>query len=446
MDEFLERCRKVKEKIESFRAPLIVNHYDADGLAAGALVAKALESIGKEYEMLTLRKLVMRKEIEEAEEVIFVDFGGVELLGEELKGKRFVVIDHHQSIETPTQANPHLFGFDGGSELSSSGTAYFVFRKPELADLAVVGAVGDMQLPLKSLNRKILREGIENRVLRCDVDLSIFGRIGRPLPWFLSYCTEPFLPGLTGNEGNCHRFLNEVGIELKREGGWRRYFELSIEERVTLISALVAYLYSKGKFESAHELVGEVYELVNQPEGTELRDAKEYSTLLNACGRHGKPEIGINVCLGREGSLEKARRMLYEHREELRKGMLYAVSNYEDFGSFYFLDGRGRIQDGVIGVIAGMLYGAALEGDKPILGVAFDEEGKIKISARGTRKLVERGLNLGEVLRKACAGIGVGGGHNIAAGGTIERDKLNEFLLNFGRELQASHQKFQEKP
>jgi RecJ-like exonuclease len=446
MEKFLRRCEEVKERIEKFKAPLIVNHYDADGLAAGALVAKGLESLGKEYEIVTLRKLEMRKEIEEAEELIFVDFGGVEeFFGSQLKGKA-VIIDHHQSSETSIpQANPHLFGFDGGSELSSSGTAYFVFRKPELADLAVVGAVGDMQLPLKSMNRKILREGIEKGVLRCDIDLTIFGRIGRPLLWFLSYCTEPFLPGLTGNESNCYRFLNEVGIELKRDGKWRKYFELEVEERVELISSLVAYLYSKNKFESAHQLIGEVYILVNHPEGSELRDAKEYSTLLNACGRHGKPEIGIEVSLDGEEALEKARRMLYEHREELRRGMMYAVSSYEDFGLFYFLDGRGRIQDGVIGVIAGMLYGV-LEGDKPILGVALDEEGKIKVSARATRKLVENGVNLGEALKKACAGIGVGGGHNIAAGGTVESDKLNEFLLNFGRELKLGRQKLQGKP
>lgn len=433
--EFLRRCEEVKRRIESFKAPLIVNHYDADGIAAGAIVAKGLESMGKEYEMLTLRKLGMREEFEGAEELIFVDFGGVEELIGELGGKKVVVIDHHQTNGTSLlQANPHLFGFDGGSELSSAGTAYFVFREASFADLAVVGAVGDMQFPLKSLNRKILREGIENRVLRCDIDLSIFGRMGRPLVWFLSYCTEPFLPGLTGNEGNCYRFLSEIGIEVKKEGRWRRYFELDAEERVKLTSALVAYLCSMNKKESARQLVGEVYILVNQPDGTELRDAKEYSTMLNACGRHGKPEIGVGVCMGREGVLGEARKLLYEHREELRRGMMYATSRYEDLGLFYFLDGRGRISDGVIGVIAGMMYGV-LEGDKPIVGIALDEDGKIKVSARATRSIVQRGVNLGEALSRACRGIGVGGGHNIAAGATIERDKLNEFLLKFGGEM-----------
>ena len=434
---FFKRCNEARERIESFRRPLIVNHYDADGLAAGAIVAKALEIRGMDYEMLTLRKLDLKEKMKNAEEIIFVDFGGVEeSLGEALKGKHVVIIDHHQGSEGKfLQANPHLFGFDGGSELSSSGTAYMVFRGEELIDLALVGAVGDMQFPLKSLNREILREGIGKGIVRCDIDLSIFGRVSRPLVWFLSYCTEPFLPGLTGNEKNCYRFLKEAGIELKQEGRWRRYFELELEERIKLVSALVAYLYSKGVGDASDELVGEVYILAKQKEGSELSDAKEYSTLLNACGRHNKPEIGIKVCLGREGALDEARVLLNEHRRQLREGIEYAISNYEDLGRFYFLDGRGKIEDGVIGVIVGMLYGGTLAGDKPIVGIAFDEEGKIKISTRATKELVARGVNLGEALGKACQGIGVGGGHNIAAGATIEKDKLEEFLISFSKAL-----------
>jgi RecJ-like exonuclease len=434
---FSSRCKEVRKRIEGFSKPLIVNHYDADGLAAGALVAKALKRGGIEYDIVTLRRLEEKREIREADELIFVDFGGVEeALGEVLSGKDAVIIDHHQSKEGRLlQANPHLFGVDGGSEISSSGTAYMVFGGAELVDLALVGAVGDMQFPLKSLNRKILREGIENGIARCDIDLSIFGRMSRPLVWFLSYCTEPFLPGLTGNEKNCYRFLSKVGIEMKEAGRWRRYFELSMEERVKLISALVAYLYSKGIGKVARELIGEVYILAKEPEGSELRDAKEYSTLLNACGRHDRADIGIRVCLGEKAALEEARKLLYEHRRQLREGMFYAISKYENYGKFYFLDGRGHIEDGVIGIIAGMLYGGALTSDKPIVGVALDREGKIKISARATKELVEGGVNLGEALGRACEGIGVGGGHNIAGGATVESNKLNEFLMNFAREL-----------
>jgi len=55
---------------------------------------------------------------------------------------------------------------------------------------------------------------------------------------------------------------------------------------------------------------------------------------------------------------------------------------------------------------------------------------EIKVSARGTRRLVdERGLDLSVAMRDAAASVGgVGGGHNIAAGATIPLGKDIDFL------------------
>lgn len=68
--------------------------------------------------------------------------------------------------------------------------------------------------------------------------------------------------------------------------------------------------------------------------------------------------------------------------------------------------------------------------------MSLEDSGKIKLSARGTKKLVEQGLNLGKILAESCAAVGgVGGGHNIAAGATIPNGKLEEFLLEFSKRL-----------
>jgi RecJ-like exonuclease len=107
-----------------------------------------------------------------------------------------------------------------------------------------------------------------------------------------------------------------------------------------------------------------------------------------------------------------------------------------DWGSFLFLDGRGIIDDGLIGVIAGMLYPSGRQ--KPIVAIALDSDGQIKVSTRGTKKLVLSGLNLGLALRDACAFVGgIGGGHAIAAGATLPQGKLNEFLKKFSEIIQA---------
>lgn len=440
---FLKRCDDIRKKISAMKAPLIVNHYDADGLSSCGLVARALRKMGKEFRIKTVRKLDAKliSELSKEPEIIFTDLGGGQIkeIEAKLAKNQVVIIDHHQTSESKIlQVNPELFGFDGGGELSGAGTAWFVFRDPELVDLGIVGAVGDMQFPLKGLNRKMLEEGIKAGVVECSMDLTIFGRVSRALAWFLQYSTEPYLPGLTGKTRNCALLFKELGINVKDGERWRHYYELGLDEKKAIVSAIAAYLYHRdAEPETIRSLVGENYSFPSAPAGSELSDANEFSTVLNACGRHEKPEVGIGVCLGDEKAIEAARELLLLHRRQLREGITYASEATEDFGPFYFLDGRGVIEDGIIGVVAGMLYGGGIKRDKPIIAISdyFEEEGKAKASGRGTRDLIKRGLNLNQVMKAATSGIGIGGGHNIAAGAHFELGKINEFLLGAGAEI-----------
>ena len=53
----------------------------------------------------------------------------------------------------------------------------------------------------------------------------------------------------------------------------------------------------------------------------------------------------------------------------------------------------------------------------------------IKISGRGTRRLIGNGLDLANVLATVASELGgTGGGHNIAAGATIPLETEKEFL------------------
>lgn len=434
---FLDACREAREHITSRDDFLIVHHYDADGLSSGALVAAALERMNKNYSRLCFRKLSDREisAIAERNEknVILVDLGSAQTEALEKISKNFVIIDHHEGIKSSIlEVNPRLHGIDGSHEMCSASAAYFVFGIKELASFGVVGSVGDMQYPLMGWNRRMLEEGEQVGVLKSYKDINLFGRVSRTLIPFLVYCVDPYIPGLTNNEHNVAAFYDEIGIELKNSGEWRSYMDLSEQEKTILRSALVAYLYSKGKKYVAEHIISEVYELLAFPKGTELRDASEFSTLLNACGRHDKPDLGVNTLLMRQGAYEQAKEMLEYHRKALREGIEFALSKVVDIGLFHFLDARGVIDDGIIGVVAGMLY-STVDRNKPILAIALDKEGKIKVSTRGTKQLVNNGLDLGKALSESCAdGVGVGGGHDIAAGATIEVDKLNQFMARFG--------------
>ena len=370
-EAFFSRCQEAFQAASAMQNPLIVHHYDCDGLTSGAIVASWFEKEKKSYRMKTVRKVdeELVASLKDEPHIIFVDLGSGSPSVAELKSD-VVIIDHHQPAHSQhIQANPHLFGFDGGIELSAAGCAYFVFHTS--VDLGIVGAVGDVQYPLRSLNRAMLDEAVEQKQVDVSTDILLFGRNSRPLLQLLSFADEPYLPGLTGHEDACSAFLEELGIGLKEGEKWRTYSMLPQNEKRKLVSSLAELLSLRLSPEAAQKLTGEVYTLINRPQGTELSDASEFSTLLNACGRNDQPQLGVDVCLSRAGAYEKARVLLAQHRKNLRDGISFAIKNSQDFGKFMLIDGRGVISDSIIGVVAGMLFPG--QRNKPVLALSLEE-------------------------------------------------------------------------
>jgi len=46
-ERFLSRCGEINEVVSKMKEPLVVNHYDADGLTSGSIVKMGLKSMGK---------------------------------------------------------------------------------------------------------------------------------------------------------------------------------------------------------------------------------------------------------------------------------------------------------------------------------------------------------------------------------------------------------------
>lgn len=447
-DDFLARAAECREAVERMSAPLIVNHYDCDGLTSGSIVCAFLEERKTPYRIKTIRKLdeALLDEIKNEKELIFTDLGGGQDGVQGLAGE-VVIFDHHQVApkNERLQLNPHLFGIDGGTQLCGATTTYWALQM--LPEAAIVGAVGDIQAPMQGPNRILLQGLVAKGIVEAPIDLRLYGRMSRPLPQLLAYADEPYLPGLGGHEERCVQFLQGIGANFGKskdgesKNGWKTYNQLDEDEKKRLIGALAAHMAeaSGGKF-PGEKLVGETYLFPRLASTPELFEAGEFSTLMNACGRHDAPQLGIDICLGRAGALEKGRELLALHRRSLRDGVDYAYRVVRDWGPFLFLDGRGVIDDGLIGVVAGMVYPGGRT--KPILAVALDKSGQIKISTRGTKKLVAQGLNLGLALRVACAPLGgAGGGHAIAAGASVPAGKLDEFLALFSQAIEGQIKK-----
>ena len=104
-----------------------------------------------------------------------------------------------------------------------------------------------------------------------------------------------------------------------------------------------------------------------------------------------------------------------------------------EFGVIQYFDAADKVPDNIIGTIASMiLSNQDTDTSKTLFGFVLTEDGdSLKVSARATRALVKRGLNLSQVMKQVAEHIGngsAGGGHDIAAGATIPIDKKQKFL------------------
>jgi len=449
----LNRAKKIAEIIRNANEIHIVTHIDADGVAAGAIAANVLERINKDFSIEFVKQLdnnlLEELEKEQYELVWFTDMGSSIA---DYKGINKVITDHHlcsKDSDHSFHLNPHLFGLDGSMEISGAGVTYLVAKKlcqdcRDLSSLAIVGACGDLQdvkyCKLQSLNRKIVEEGEQTGILKKQIDIRYFGRETRPLYKLLQFATDPLIPGLTGREDACISFLNECKIPLKDGDNWRRWIDLSIKEKRMIISEIIKLLLIKGfGYNIATRVVGEVYLLAKEEEGTELHDAKEFATMLNATARYGEPEVGLNVCLGdRDKWFKKARNLLRNHRQNLVEGLQLAREEgivEREFLQFFHA-GEG-IKDTIIGIVTGMMLNSGeINTNLPLIGFANTENGNVKASARARRELVDRGLNLSVAMRNAAEALnGVGGGHSVAAGATIPKGKEEEFLEILEKEI-----------
>lgn len=432
----------------------VVSHSDADGLAAAGVIGKALARLDATFR-IRIEQWIDEKVVDAISEdkpslIIFTDFGSgdIDLLNSRLKDHQLIILDHHQQVREANPSfihvNPHLYGIDGSRDLSGAGTTYITAKaideaNVDLACIAVVGALGDIQDKYEQrsfggLNKLIVKDSVNAGYLTIETDLLFFGRETRPIHKALAYTTTPFIAGLSGEEDKSLAFLASLGITPKRDDKWRALCDLSEDEKKKLFNALTDYLLSQGFTpDITLSLRGNVYTFVHEEPGTPLKDAREFSVLLNAVGRMGRPSIGVAMCMGDRGSaLEEGNAVLDDYRRTIAKFLNWIMEpgRIEELSSIYVARGESVINERIIGTISSILSTSLPKREKPIIAYSLVSEEKLaKISARAIDRLIDKGLNLGEILRIAAEKYeGKGGGHNIAAGAQVPLDYLEPFL------------------
>jgi single-stranded-DNA-specific exonuclease len=412
----------------------VVVDSDADGLSAGGILVRALTRAHKTFHLTAVRgidKAAAQALAGERPAVLITsDLGSgqadlLEPIAE--AGTLVVVLDHHVPITRRDDArfmqiNGHLHGVDGTTELCGASTSFLfaVALDPanfDLVPLAISGAIGDRQHVggFRGAALRIVEAAARGGFVTVRTALNLDGESVLDA---LTSANDPFLPGITGDEGEARRLLRDLGIApgsavAKLEGPRAR----------ALASRLVALLLEHGVEPAyAEEVTTQRVEIA----GDGLT-AKELQALINSAGRSGEAGTAIAVALGEAGAMKRARAIGDEYRRQVRAGLLKLAANPpKRLKAVQYFDIDNAL---VAAAVAGLGAIYLLDPRFPVVSFTPGADGGWKVSTRATRAQAERGVDFSVAARRAAEAVGGrGGGHPVASGATIPREGRERFL------------------
>ncbi|MDH3488434.1 MAG: DHH family phosphoesterase [Nitrosopumilus sp.] len=452
LDESLSYFKdKISDCIKLKKSIFVTTHIDCDGLTSGSIITKALIRAGANCTVRTSKEF--SKNVVESFKTDSRDFHVVTDLGggfaselDSTLGDNWIVLDHHQipdkEMDNQNVINAWKYGIDGGVEICAGGMAYLASmaldeKNLDLSAIAIVSALGDRQdqgerKSFTGKNFEIANTAKEEGLVDIDLDLLLVGRETRPLPDALAFTSQPFIEGLTWNRDACLSLLNSSGIKLKEDGRWRVPAELNEEEKRQVIESITKFTSGKNATEIMSELIGHTYTFLREDNRSFLRDGREFSTMLNSCGRINRSGVGMAICMGdRNKILREGETILTDYRKIIREYMnilsneRWRISESE---TCIMVNGEDIVPETMTGTISSLIAGSPKNSGKIVILRTKGEENTIKFSSRKSFGC-NSDINLSEIMRAGAEKFdGIGGGHNAAAGAKITKDKLDEFL------------------
>ncbi len=413
----------------------VIYHYDGDGIASASSALRAFHRLGYPAQATPLvgveRNLVSTLMDSTAGPVLMVDTGATWLDLLSAHRAPVVVLDHHKYPGAPNAptlpahvafVNPLDWGVDGMTELCAATLTWLftVFLDPvnwDNAPWGLSGAIADRQHVggFKGLNAQLVDEAVRRSLVIRRPGVALFGpTVGEAL----TNSIDPFVRGLSGRPEAVGTFLHSLGID-----PGRRPAKLTEEENRRLVATLKERLAASGVVpEAANVLDQERWFLPSLG-----LDAEELSNLQNAAGRAGVPGVGVAYALGDPRSAERVRTAESEWRTGILRGLL-RVEN-DGVNSMRFLRWFESPETTLAGTQAGLAMNYLLPPDHPVFVFSDVGAGPINMSARGTLRQVDRGLDLSAACRIAAAAVGgEGGGHRVASGATVPPGTRPAFL------------------
>jgi RecJ-like exonuclease len=423
-DKFLERTKN--------KNIMLVSHFDTDGITSAAIFGKTLKKLDKNFSFNIIKGL--DKEFIEAlpknKVIVFLDLASGSIADIIKSPNEIFIIDHHDidmSYEIPDNIkiiNPHLY--PNGEKMSGSCMTYLVSRElvkkdSNAADLAIIGMVGDlMESKVGPLVNSIIKDG----EVTIRKGLLLYPST-RPLNKALEYCSNPYIPGVTGNPMGALEILREANTEFTKKG-YKSLIELDEDEMKRLVTAVTLRMPDS---ERMKDFIGNLFliKFFNR-----LEDARELSALINACSRMGESNTALLFCMGNETARKNAESIYIKYKQSLIEALNHMNSNPKIEGKQYvIMNAKDKIQDTIIGTVASIMSMSAIYKEGTIVITMAYNQDKIKVSSRicGRGKTENEPRNLKEIMDEITELIGgESGGHKMAAGCVISKEKEEAFI------------------
>ena len=422
--KFLE---KVKDKeIE------VISHFDTDGITSAAIMIKTLKKLDKIFSVKILKRIEegFISTLPKNKVILFLDLasGNLKEIGESGLEDVFI-IDHHEiTQEVPKNIeiiNPELHN---KQKISASGLTYLFSKQinqenKDMAKLAILGMIGDsLEKEIGKLNHDILNDSEITK----KRGLLIYPST-RPLNRTLEFCSNPYIPGVTGDIKGVLELLREAGLK-PTDKGYPSLIELTEDEMAKLVTAIML----RNPKAKNKEIIGDIFllKMFNK-----LEDAREMSAKINACSRLGESDTAVQLCMEIPKAIKKAELIHAKYRQRIVSGLKFITENKNLRGNgFEIINARDEIKDTIIGTLVSILSNSLLYEEGTILvGMAYYGN-KIKVSARSVGKA---GRNVREILNTVIEKTGGEvGGHEFAAGCMLRQEKEEEFIENLKKQLE----------
>ena len=312
----------------------IISHFDTDGITSATIIIQTLKKLDRKFSLKIVKNLEKEfiDELPKNKPTLFLDLGSGNLNHIAKSGLKDVfIIDHHEIIqEIPEEINIINPELHKKQKISSSCLTYLFCKQinPEnkkFAKLAIVGMIGDMlEKETDKLNNEILNDGEVKR----KRGLLIYPST-RPINRTLEFCSNPYIPKVTGNTKGVLELLREAGLN-PINGKYKSLIELDKEEMSKLVTAILLR-NPKSKNE---KMIGDIFLLKFF---NKLEDARELSAMINACSRLGKSSIAIQFCMEIPEAKKKAESIHIKYKQFIISGLKFASETEKIIGEGFVI-------------------------------------------------------------------------------------------------------------